>query len=280
MARRAQMSLTWWGRDFIEALESITDAGRLQRGRGYSGDSRILDFEIAGDQVDATVRGNKNPYFGVYREPRYQVQIRLTKLPAKAWQGVIEKLAANAGWLTRLLQGEMPAGIEAAFADAEVGLLPASGKELKARCSCPDFANPCKHIAGAYYRVAGLLDQDPFLLFQLRGMPQAKLQKALSATPLGRALASQLAADAPPPELRASVYPPTPAQAVAEPPDYRGFWRGAPLPKPRERNAPKIPALAIRREGERPPFWQRENAFIEAMGELYLLVEKKNRDGL
>jgi uncharacterized Zn finger protein len=275
-----QMSLTWWGRDFIAALESITDTGRLQRGRSYSGDGRILDFEIAGEKVIATVRGNKNPYFGVYKEPRYQVQITLTPIPAKEWKLVIERLAENAGWLTRLLQGEVPSDIATAFNNAKVGLLPASGKELKARCSCPDYANPCKHIAGTYYRVAGLLDQDPFLLFQLRGMPHDKLQKALSATPLGRALAGQIASDVPLPEPQATVYPSITAQPVEASPDYPNFWRGSPLPKPRQHNGPRIPALAIRREGERPPFWHRENSFIEAMSELYLMVEKKNRGSL
>ncbi len=276
-----QMSLTWWGRNFIDALESITDSGRLQRGRSYSGDSRILDFAIDGERVEATIRGNTNPYYGVYTEPRYQVRIQLTQLSAKAWQGVIKKLTDNAGWLTRLLQGEVPEDIETAFAEAKVGLLPASGKELKASCDCPDYANPCKHIAGTYYRVAGILDQDPFVLFQLRGMPQAKLQKALSTTPLGQALASQLAAEAPLPEPQATVYPAIPVKAIEGGLDYRSFWRSGLLPKAHEqRSSPKIPALAIRLEGERPPFWHRENSFIEAMSELYLLVEKKNKDSL
>ena len=38
-------------------------------------------------------------------------------------------------------------------------------------CSCPDVANPYKYIAGVYFRLAGQLDRDPFLLFELRGRP-------------------------------------------------------------------------------------------------------------
>ncbi|MBF0470698.1 MAG: SWIM zinc finger family protein, partial [Gammaproteobacteria bacterium] len=168
-----------------------------------------------------------------------------------------------------------------AFTEAEYGLLPASGDELRANCSCPDYANPCKHIAGSYYRVAGILDQDPFLLFQLRGMGRDRLQKLLSATPLGQALANQLREDEiapPPPQL--TLYSPTPIQPVEAAPDHRSFWQGGTLPRHERSSGPKIPALAIRREGDRPPFWHRENSFIEAMSALYLTVESKNRDSL
>jgi uncharacterized Zn finger protein len=275
-----KMSLTWWGRDFITALEGVTDAGRLQRGRAYSTDQRLLQFSLNGDQVRAVVRGNKNPYFGVYVEPEYQVKIELKRLNSKEWQQVIDRLAANAGWLTRLLQGEVPEGIDEAFAGSGIGLLPASGKELKASCDCPDYANPCKHIAGVYYRIATLLDHDPFLLFQLRGISQTELQKRLATTPLGQALAGRLAEEPPPPELRAALFPETPLQQTDGMDDYRHFWRGGPLPAASEEKGPRIPAIAIRREGERPPFWQRENPFIEAMSELYLAVGKRGREQL
>ena len=86
----ARMSRTWWGQRFLQALESCTDEGRLQRGRSYSGPNRLLEFDIHADKqggitVQSTVRGNKNPYFGVYKEPRYQVNIQLRSIPAKEW---------------------------------------------------------------------------------------------------------------------------------------------------------------------------------------------------
>lgn len=274
------MSLTWWGRQFIEALESITDAGRLQRGRSYAGDDRILDLAIKGSQVLARVRGNKNPYYGVYTEPRYQVEIQLSRFSDKAWQQVIRKLASNTGWLTRLLQGEMPDDIAAAFTSARVNLLPATGRHLQADCSCPDFANPCKHIAGVYYRLASLIDQDPFLLLQLRGMPRDKLREALSATPLGSALVGQMDEEPALPEIQQTLYPQVAVEVMDEGMGYREFWRGGPLPRLIERDTPSIPALAIRREGDRPRFWNRESSFIEVMSELYRTVESKNKESL
>ena len=73
---------TWWGSRFLEALEGFTDSGRLQRGRGYSSDSRILDFAITNGLVTATVRGNVNPYLGVYEEPHYKTRIRMAPISA------------------------------------------------------------------------------------------------------------------------------------------------------------------------------------------------------
>jgi uncharacterized Zn finger protein len=69
---------TWWGQRFIQALEGFTDPGRLQRGRAYASDRRILAFGIEKGAVTATLRGNVNPYFGVYEEPRYVIKTQVT----------------------------------------------------------------------------------------------------------------------------------------------------------------------------------------------------------
>jgi uncharacterized Zn finger protein len=82
--------------------------------------------------------------------------------------------------------------LAATFAECNLHLLPHNRKDFKTDCSCPDDSNPCKHIAGVYYLVAAELDQDPFLLFELRGISKAKLQQELAKSPLGKALASTL----------------------------------------------------------------------------------------
>ena len=182
---------TWWGQRFIAALEGFTDSGRLQRGRSYSGDSRVLAFAIADGLVSATVRGNVNPYYGVYKEPRYQTRIQMTQIPAKDWDQAIAYLGSRADLIAKLLLHEMPDGIDEAFAGLKLPLLPRSRKDFAlTACSCPDDYNPCKHIAGVYYRLAAQLDRDPFLLFELRGLSRTHLHQALATTPLGQALAS------------------------------------------------------------------------------------------
>ncbi len=72
-----KMARTWWGEKFLEVLSVSMDIGRLKRGRPYAGPRRILDFEIRQATVKAKIRGNVNPYFGVYKEPRYDVTVRL-----------------------------------------------------------------------------------------------------------------------------------------------------------------------------------------------------------
>ncbi|QBQ55658.1 SWIM zinc finger family protein [Nitrosococcus wardiae] len=288
----AKISRTWWGQRFLEALERCTDPGRLSRGRSYSSPRRLLSFSLEGATIKAKIRGNVNPYFGVYKEPRYQVEIQLRSIPSKAWTGIIQRLGSNAGWLSRLLLNEMPDDIEEAFAASQQTLLPGSEKDLKTDCTCPDWANPCKHVAGVYYHVAHLLDHDPFLLFQLRGLSKEKLQQKLAKTPLGQALANELLPQEElTPEGVSHRYPQPNLHPVEKNLTYKAFWSGHSLPDrsghpqeaPRE-GAPRpssgVPALLIKKQGDYPPFWERDNSFIEAMEHIYQQVQAKNKESL
>jgi len=292
MSRRGK---TWWGQRFIAALEQQMDSGRLRRGRSYASPRRILSFEIdAKGVVSATVRGNVNPYFGVTKEPRYRVAIQLDPIPAKARQALIAQLGGRADLVSHLLMNEMPEGIDAAFAESGVGLLPRTEKDFKRTdCSCPDWANPCKHIAGVYYRLAEQLDHDPLLLFELRGLARNTLRTELARTPLGQALAPLMTEDDQAPlEPVASLYPPLRLMAdegrglasgpLREAIDPQGFWRGrVPLPtKPEAAIEPghdRVSAVLVKKGGDFPPFWDRDQSFIAVMDELYRRIESKNR---
>ena len=274
---------TWWGQRFIAALEGFTDQGRLLRGRGYSSDSRILAFAITDGLVTATVRGNVNPYYGVYKEPRYQARIQMAPIPAKDWDKAIGHLGSSAALVARLLMNEMPDGIDDAFAGMKLHLLPRGHRDFALTdCSCPDYANPCKHIAGVYYRLAAQLDRDPFLLFELRGLSRERLNQALAATPLGKALAT-LRNDLDP---AASVVPAesffTRPGLGAPPPDYHAFWTGQQrLPTEIAPATPAaVPAILVRKAGDYPAFWERDGSFVAVMEELYQRVREKNRDVL
>ncbi|MDQ2714107.1 MAG: SWIM zinc finger family protein [Chloroflexota bacterium] len=191
----AQFSRTWWGQRFIEALEQFTDASRLGRGRSYASGGRILDYTLANGTVAARVRGSINPYFGVYEEPIYKTSITIKVISAADWTKVIQQIASRADLVTKLLLNEMPDTIEDAFARLDLHLLPHSQRDFETACSCPDYANPCKHIAGVYYLLASALDQDPFVMFELRGLSRDDLRAELARSPLGQILASALVAD-------------------------------------------------------------------------------------
>ncbi|MEE3715366.1 SWIM zinc finger family protein [Tumidithrix elongata RA019] len=274
----AKHSKTWWGQKFIGALESFTDSGRLQRGRSYAGDSRILSFDITKGIVTAIVRGNVNPYFGVYKEPKYHTEVAMAKIAAKDWSTIIQHMSSKASVVARLLLNEVPENIEDSFVEVGQSLLPRSRKDLKTDCSCPDFSNPCKHIAGLCYRLAGELDHDPFLLFELRGLSKEALQTELAKSPLGKALASELDEHALELKPSTSYFTKPETSLCAEVPTLKQFWQGHKrLPQAIPFSPPSsVSAIAIKKQGDNPPFWQKDSSFIGTMEELYERVKTKN----
>lgn len=276
----ANRSKTWWGEEFLHALEGFMDEGRLTRGRSYAAEHRRKRFKMKAGVIEATMVGNINPYFGVYKTPYYEVKIEFERIAASVWKKIVKRLGADADWVTHLLLGEVPPTIEEALADSRVKLLPRSGKDIHSSCSCPDWANPCKHVAGVYYYVASLLDRDPLLLFEIRGMERSKLMEGLAASEFGAALRGELDDDGP--DLEAAFSEPRfarveEAESEASASDLRAFWRGTPLPRDvlQERPPPLVSALLLRREGDYPEFWLRQNSFLDAMSGIYERVAKR-----
>ena len=272
----------------MAALEGFMDSGRLARGRSYSTPRRIVEFAIEGNRVTAKLEGNINHYFGVYEVPYYDVEVTLTRITQKNWKTALDRLGDNANWVAHLILGEMPPTIDGALAEAPVGLLPASGKEIRSKCSCPDWASPCKHVAGVYTRVARMIDHDPFLLFELRGLDRKRLFHAVRKSEFGAALGSE----ASPVEADLAAALEEPRMPVVEsvppdidPADQREFWLGRPLPRDpaADRPPPPVSVLPMRRAGDYPEFWQSDASFLEAMGDAYDRIAKtlpapRNRD--
>jgi uncharacterized Zn finger protein len=281
----AQFSRTWWGQRFIAALEQFTDPARLGRGRSYAHGGRILDYTLANGTVTARVRGSINPYFGVYKEPIYRTSITIKAITAADWTRVIRQIASRADLVTKLLMKEMPDTIEAAFSELGLHLLPHSQSDFVTKCSCPDYANPCKHIAGVYYLLASALDQDPFIMFELRGLSRDALRAELARSPLGRILTSALEANDVPVEPVESYYtrptkkPAAVARHGTSGTSHKEFWTGAKRPPAPLATASQagVSALLIKKQGDYPPFWHKDVSFISVMEELYDRVRTKNK---
>lgn len=276
------ISKTWWGQQFLAALENFTDSGRLARGRSYSSDHRIKTWALVSGVAKATMRGNINAYFGVYKEPTYHISVQMTPLSQTQWQQVINQLSHKASFISRLLLNDMPESIETAFKAANAHLLPLNYKDFIVNCDCPDYAVPCKHIAGVCYRLAQAFDQDPFLLFEMRGLSPQKLQEELLKSPLGKILAeAQQTTDQPLIPVDHFFTHPQPV----EPPKQvtlNQFWHGQkPLPKSLEAHQEAlIPALIIKKGGDYPAFWGKQSSFINVMEDFYLRMRKlSQRDG-
>ena len=166
---------TWWGQRWIEALEHVLrgQAGRLARGKTYARAGRTHDLVVRGGTVTAKVTGS--------RPTPYVVTIELSELDERAWTRAIAAMAQKAQFTAELLAGQMPQEIDQAFLEAGKSLFPEQRAELKTSCSCPDYVDPCKHIAATHYVLGEALDRDPFLLFELRGKTKEQVLAALRA---------------------------------------------------------------------------------------------------
>jgi uncharacterized Zn finger protein len=162
---------SWWSRRFIELLESFGLGSRLQRGREYARAGQVLELDVEPGIALARVQGS--------RYTPYRVRIRPEPFSTHQWRRAEKAIAFRALPLAKLLAGEMPGDIEKLLADAKLALLPGSYEELRASCTCPDAANPCKHTAAVYYVLAERLDEDPFALFTLRGRTREELVESL-----------------------------------------------------------------------------------------------------
>ncbi|NJL09598.1 MAG: hypothetical protein HC908_03560 [Calothrix sp. SM1_7_51] len=276
----SKFSRTWWGEKFIQALESFTDSGRLQRGRSYASGGKVKSFEINENKITAKVRGSVNPYFGVYKEPTYNIYIEITPIAKSGWNLAVERMSSKASIISRLTLNDVPENIEETFDDLGLHLLPHSNKDFKTNCSCPDSANPCKHIAGVYYLVASQLDENPFLLFELRGLSKTELQQKLAQTPLGKALSEELNDKEINLEHSSSLYTKVEKNIINNKPSAREFWLGTKR-LPQTIDVPmqsSVSAIVVKKQGDFPAFWHKDSSFIEAMEELYLRVRTKNQN--
>lgn len=161
----------WWAKRWLLAMERLMDGARLQRGRRYARMGQVLSMNETGGDVVAKVQGS--------RPAPYKVIIGVSPFSDEQWEQVLDVLAERAIFAAQLLAGEMPPTIEEAFSAAGVSLFPARGGDLRTECSCPDWANPCKHIAATQYILADRFDEDPFLLFRMRGRTQENILQAL-----------------------------------------------------------------------------------------------------
>ena len=105
----------------------------------------------------------------------YKVKLWLDVLNDEDWGYVLEALSQKARWSAQLLAGIMPQDIERAFAASGKRLFPFKLQEVRSECTCPDKANPCKHVSAVYYLMGDRFSEDPFVLFQLRGRSRAQL---------------------------------------------------------------------------------------------------------
>lgn len=206
----------WWSRRFVEVLESFALGSRLTRGRSYARRGQVVSLTVSPGLVSASVQGS--------RARPYTVSIGLAPFPELVWAKVEVVLAEQALHSARLLAGEFPAELEEVFAAAGAPLFPRKVAELAMRCSCPDGAVPCKHLAATFYLLAESFDDDPFRILHWRGRERQALLARLRELRGGGPEAPDGAAERGDPLVGAA------AALVDLAPRAGAFWEAAALP--------------------------------------------------
>ena len=279
-ARRGRMAENWWARRWVEVLERFAVGRRLGRGRNYARQGHIVDTEIGKGYVNAHVQGS--------RDAPYLVRMHFSMLSSTDWKRLTRALAQRPDIAVELGMGQIPESIEQVFEEQRLSLFPTASGDLKAACSCPDNANPCKHVAAVYYLLGEEFDRDPFLIFQLRGMERSELLTALGSAAIPRP-------PSPPPPVERAYGPdgepidgeegellaPLPIPVIELPPervipdeplpqDAEVFWGGAVRSHDEaiEVRIPRKPGAIVARLGGFP-FWRGQSNCEAAVARTY-----------
>jgi len=160
-----KIAATFWGCAWCDNLERYSDyENRLPRGRTYVRNGSVIDLQIGAGRVDALVSGSEI----------YTVAVEVTPVKAPRWRDIRARCAGGIDSVVELLQGRFSKGVMAHLCAEGTGLFP-SPAELRFTCSCPDWAEMCKHVAAVLYGVGARLDQRPELLFRLRQVNEQEL---------------------------------------------------------------------------------------------------------
>jgi len=167
---------TFWGRAWCQNLERYSDyANRLPRGRTYARNGSVVDLQIVPGAIHAYVSGST----------LYKVELNVAPVTKAHWRSICNDCSGAVDSLVELLQGRVSKAVMERICRQNQGLFP-SPAEIQLACSCPDWAGMCKHVAAVLYGIGARFDQQPELLFRLRGVDEMELiASAGSALPLG-----------------------------------------------------------------------------------------------
>src|SRR5216684_885644 len=156
---------TFWGKSWCDNLERYSDfANRLPRGRTYVRNGSVIDLQISPGEIKALVSGSEI----------YEVAVKVAPVKKARWRSMCKDCAGAIDSLIELLQGRLSTGVMERICLPNSGLFP-SPKEIKLSCSCPDWAEMCKHVAAVLYGIGARLDQQPELLFRLHGVDEKEM---------------------------------------------------------------------------------------------------------
>ena len=244
-SRRGDFGSNWWAKRWMQTLEQFRIGARLSRGRSYARRGQVLSIDIQNGVVEAQVQGS--------RKRPYGVEISVRTIDTADWERLRQALAEQPVIAASLLAGRMPENIEDTFKAIGLSMFPETVRDLETDCSCPDWSNPCKHIAAVYLLLGEEFDRDPFLIFRMRGMDCEDL--------LGKEFRQS---------ARTIEGPPLAPEPLPEDPE--DFWANSmPALTDADLGAATVPDMhaALPQQLGRFPFWQGEFELIPALRNIY-----------
>jgi uncharacterized Zn finger protein len=272
-SKRGTFGETWWAKRWIEVLESFNIGARLGRGRSYARSGQVLSIDISKGVIDAKVQGS--------RSTPYKIQIKIKPLSDANWQKVGQALSRQAIFAAKLLAGEMPRDVEEVFRNIGLRLFPEKSQDLQTNCSCPDWSNPCKHIAAVYCLLGEEFDRDPFLIFKLRGMSREEVVDLLRRDKLTQRESRKESIPRKSRRKRIVQKEKEEPSPISEPlsTDVSSYWNGGEISEDLlgEVRIPPVAAALPKRLGNFP-FWRGKERFLETIESIYERSSQRGMD--
>lgn len=245
---------SWWAERWMDVLKGFNMGARLDRGRSYARQGQVMSIDIRKGKVTAKVQGSGSRPYGV--------AIKVKQLSGDEWKKVASGLASRPSLAAKLLAGRMPRNIEDVFGVAGLSLFPGRVRDMDTDCSCPDWANPCKHIAAVYILLGEEFERDPFLIFRMRGSGREEILDIMGLRPESG--------------VKSAIRPPAAPEPL--PANPKAFW-GVDVESGDDMTS-EIPAMdaALPKRLGIFPFWRGEEDFIPVMEKIYRVASPEGVD--
>ena len=284
-SKKGEFGENWWAKRWNQTLEEYNIGARLNRGRIYARKGQVKSIKIQKGRITAAVQGSWE----------YNVHINITMLTETQWSDIVKGIFESPVMAATLLAGQMPNDIEDVFKRYNISLFP-KHKDISTECTCPDWANPCKHIAAVYLLLAEEFDRDPFLIFRLRGIERKEILKMSGIDSNSKVkkedktetkkdktvIKKTIAATTTTTTTTTATAPTKIKKPTVKPIDPNKFWGDLEeqileYSKHSESSMnaqiPTIPAVLLKQIGIFP-FWRGEKNFMDVMEEIYTNVSK------
>lgn len=166
---------SWWARRWTERLEAMGLGPRLGRGRHYAVSGQVVEMRMEGPLVTAKVVGT--------RPDPYTVTVAFRTPEGEARSRIVSAIASEPMLAARIMADDLPTEVEGFFRAEGLDLFPggrlpddpadAPGRrryDVTTSCSCPDYANPCKHASAVLLILGEEISRRPSALLELRGI--------------------------------------------------------------------------------------------------------------